>query len=119
ASSLRRVEGARASSCCRLVALAIGAAVDGGAARQASATRGGFAFHRADTSSKVFRMRRPPSFRYFSPRLPRVGLARSSFVRYLPVRKPEASAKNGMTATFSLTHSGWDAFSKSARSHRL
>src|SRR5271165_7601889 len=54
-------------------------------------------------------MRNPRSLRYFFTRPPRGYFDRSASVRYLPVRKPLASAKYGITARLCLTQTASSA----------
>ena len=63
----------------------------GRAISQASETRAGVELYCSATRSRAPRIRRPRSFKYFSAILwPRGLWDKSSFERYLPVRKPLA-----------------------------
>src|SRR6185312_5852935 len=80
-------------SCGTLVALAIGAVTDGRAISQASATCAGVALCVAAMSSSTASTARPCGLRKRFAAPPRaLLLARSAALRYLPLRKPLASA---------------------------
>ncbi len=77
--------------CARLVALAIGAVMEGRAISQASATCAGVPPASRATRSSAASTRMPRASRYFFTPAPRGLFERSASERYFPVRNPAAS----------------------------
>ncbi|KOT25096.1 hypothetical protein DM52_4251 [Burkholderia mallei] len=92
ASSCSRIAAPSALNCSSDVALAIGAVTLGRAICHASATDVCVEPCFAATASSAARIRKPRGFRYCSTRLPRALFFKSASDRYLPDRKPLASA---------------------------
>ena len=91
ASSLTFGDAIRSLSCCRLVALTIGAVIDFLCISQASVICVGFELCFFAASSSAFRTPMPLGLMYFFTPAPRCALPTSDSARYLPLRKPLAS----------------------------
>src|SRR5476649_2699706 len=91
ASSLTFGEAIRSLSCCRLVALTIGAVIDFLCINQASVTWVGLELCFLAASSSAFSTPMPLGLMYFFTPAPRWALPTSPSERYLPDKKPLAS----------------------------
>src|SRR5476649_341188 len=91
ASSLTLGEAIRSFSCCRLVALTIGAVIDFLCISQARVTWVGLELCFLAASSSAFSTPMPLGLMYFFTPAPRWALPTSPSERYLPDRKPLAS----------------------------